>query len=493
MFGSMSGSMSAVSNKPCLNRELLAKLRSMTETIKMLSTENVALREENDQLMSVRDDGMTAKGKRSRSDLTEEVIFTEFIFPVDDTEDVVKLRSMIQSYEKQVNDLSGKVKTLEQTVELKEKQPAASVPQQEKDKYKSLARRLKEERNQYRDLVEEKKQEQGELKVEIEKMTEIIGDLRDNCGKLQEELLQVRNDSPRRVREKAIQTTGPVRRSSLSEASPRARITPKRTRSTITPPSSSSGSSSPRQSQISRSIELSKPKIRNTAATSLPSSPAKGARIVKPVQRSPSNSSIPPKNLASPKPSPARVSPGKISRIPTPSKSKIPVKPQPRASVPDYDDSDEILYINEESLTGSDDNMDVVTEMPRKMTEKMDVEPTPPSAENIQPVFPPPLIAEETANSEPEFPAPPRPEDLEALSLEAEMTAVPPPPPPIEEEPPITTPRTLRRADSMRQRMAAKRIQRTWKHFYQEVNYLNTVGHHTLTLCNSRTPKLLTI
>ena len=68
----MSGSMSAVSNKPCLNRELLAKLRSMTETIKMLSTENVALREENDQLMSVRDDGMTAKGKSSQSDLTEE-------------------------------------------------------------------------------------------------------------------------------------------------------------------------------------------------------------------------------------------------------------------------------------------------------------------------------------------------------------------------------------------------------------------------------------
>jgi hypothetical protein len=30
----------------CLFRELVSKLRSMTETIKMLSTENVALREE---------------------------------------------------------------------------------------------------------------------------------------------------------------------------------------------------------------------------------------------------------------------------------------------------------------------------------------------------------------------------------------------------------------------------------------------------------------
>ena len=58
MAGSMTGSlsgMSAVSNKPCLNRELVAKLRSMTETIKMLSTENVALREENDHLVGVRD------------------------------------------------------------------------------------------------------------------------------------------------------------------------------------------------------------------------------------------------------------------------------------------------------------------------------------------------------------------------------------------------------------------------------------------------------
>ena len=48
--------MSAVSNKPCLNRELVAKLRSMTETIKMLSTENVSLREVNDQLAAVREE-----------------------------------------------------------------------------------------------------------------------------------------------------------------------------------------------------------------------------------------------------------------------------------------------------------------------------------------------------------------------------------------------------------------------------------------------------
>jgi hypothetical protein len=39
-------------------RELVSKLRSMTETIKMLSTENVVLREENDNLLARSINGM---------------------------------------------------------------------------------------------------------------------------------------------------------------------------------------------------------------------------------------------------------------------------------------------------------------------------------------------------------------------------------------------------------------------------------------------------
>ena len=101
----------------------------------MLSTENVALREENDQLMTVRDDGMTEDAN--------------------DNNKVVKLKSLVHNYEKQVNDLSVKVRGLEESVECKEKQPP--VQQQEKDKCKSLARRLKDERNQYKELVEEKR------------------------------------------------------------------------------------------------------------------------------------------------------------------------------------------------------------------------------------------------------------------------------------------------------------------------------------------------
>merc|ERR1711997_508318 len=63
-----------------------------------------------------------------------------------------------------------------------------------KDKYKTLARRLKEERNQYRETCEEKQKEQEELKVEMEKMSELIGELRENCQKLQTELLDSRNN-----------------------------------------------------------------------------------------------------------------------------------------------------------------------------------------------------------------------------------------------------------------------------------------------------------
>ena len=78
--------------------------------------------------------------------------------------------------------------------------------------------------------------------------------------------------------------------------------------------------------------------------------------------------------------------------------------------------------------------------------------------------FPPPPIPEEAPEPEPEFPAPPAAADLEQLSIETEMRDT------VTTDPSITTPRTLRRADSMRQRVAARRIQRTWKHFYQEVS-----------------------
>jgi len=70
---------------------------------------------------------------------------------------------------------------------------------------------------------------------------------------------------------------------------------------------------------------------------------------------------------------------------------------------------------------------------------------------------------EEIINSDSEFPLPPAPAELEKLSMEAEDLFIP------HDDPMITTPRTLRRANSLRQKVAARRIQRTWKHFYQEL------------------------
>ena len=288
----------------------------------------------------------------------------------------------------------------------------------------------------------------------------------------------------------------------------RAKITPKRTRSTVSSNSgSSSGQASPRQTQASRVIELSKPKIRNTA--SVPNCPAKGPRIVKPVQRS--NSGLPkscPSPSPSPKPSPrhqatrpSSSSPSKIpspsvSKIPTPSRSRIPVKgshTRPPVTA-DHHDNDEVLFISEEGVATSDDSMEVSeTRSPfpgRKMMARRDSRESRSSSNTMEVEeeeeiveegndddFPPPPIPEEAPElPPPEFPAPPAPADLEKMSLEAEMSS---PRRPEEErrpvteleaDPMITTPRTLRRADSMRQRMAARRIQRTWKHFYQEVS-----------------------
>merc|ERR1719242_945155 len=189
--------------------------------------------------------------------------------------------------------MGSKVASLEASlVESREKTAAAPSGQGERDKYKALARRLKEERNQYKEMLENKNTEQAELQVEMDKMTEMIGELRENCNALQKDLLSARQDDVRK-QNVSVQTgsTGisgipPVRRASLTELSPRARLSPKRTISNISQSSLSSNSSSPRSaSQLQKSIELSRPKQRSASMSSCSSSPAKGARIAKPVAR----------------------------------------------------------------------------------------------------------------------------------------------------------------------------------------------------------------
>ena len=47
---SVAGSLNGLASRPSLNKELMQKLRSMTETIKMLSDENFTLKNENESL-----------------------------------------------------------------------------------------------------------------------------------------------------------------------------------------------------------------------------------------------------------------------------------------------------------------------------------------------------------------------------------------------------------------------------------------------------------
>lgn len=49
-YRTSSGSLNGLASRPSLNKELMQKLRSMTETIKMLSQENTTLRTENEEL-----------------------------------------------------------------------------------------------------------------------------------------------------------------------------------------------------------------------------------------------------------------------------------------------------------------------------------------------------------------------------------------------------------------------------------------------------------
>ena len=108
----------------------------------------------------------------------------------EDYEDLTKpqLVSLVVSYDEKLKALSSELSTLRRSRAASES--GAGAKGQERDKYKALARRLKEERNQYKETCEDKLKEQERLKVEMEKMSELIGELRENCQQLQRELLQ---------------------------------------------------------------------------------------------------------------------------------------------------------------------------------------------------------------------------------------------------------------------------------------------------------------
>lgn len=164
------------------------KLRSMTETIKMLSKENEILRGENNDLARL----SKSDTNGDSNDLKSGGVYGDL-----SRNDLI---SLTMSYDEKVKALTEEVCALQKEIHQQRLLTATEVEAAtqtmkssgEKDKYKALARRLKEERNQYRETCEEKQKEQSALKDEMEKMSELISELRENCQKLQSELLEVR-------------------------------------------------------------------------------------------------------------------------------------------------------------------------------------------------------------------------------------------------------------------------------------------------------------
>ncbi|XP_059094769.1 uncharacterized protein DDB_G0284459-like isoform X3 [Tigriopus californicus] len=380
-YRTSSGSLNGLGSRPSLNKELMQKLRSMTETIKMLSQENSSLRTENEEL---RDDMLVDNTPTPSMPPDNHVPqSSEIIAPKmdsqknNDYDDLSKpqLISLILSYDAKVKALTTEV------AELARCRDEVHTKSAEKDKYKALARRLKEERNQYKESLDDKLNEQSELKDEMEKMSELIGDLRENCQQLRDELLLCRSNSqskdyPSEFISVGTQVRFPEqksRASSLSnmkkgsapslESVRRAKAvygpakatasSAGKTRSSVSNSTSSSIVSlrdDPKQKPSPRGSPIKKPQMSGvrSPAHGVRGTPSKsgGPRIAKPVVKpspvqmsSPSKKPLssrssspltPPKsitsNTSSGKPSPLHQgsSPARISRIPQPSPSRIP-------------------------------------------------------------------------------------------------------------------------------------------------------------------------
>ena len=175
--------------KPSLSKELMQKLRSMTETIKMLSDENAQLRTQNEEILREKKEVMVRTGGTGNGNGRRPMGGSNGLY---DDLDKTQLVELVLSYDEKLKALSSEVSELQKKLKAAdeasreiEAASAASKSSAEKDKYKQLARRLKEERNSYRDSLDAKQKEQADLKVEMEKMSGLISELRVNCQTLQ--------------------------------------------------------------------------------------------------------------------------------------------------------------------------------------------------------------------------------------------------------------------------------------------------------------------
>ena len=170
-----------------LSKELMQKLRSMTETIKMLSDENEMLKRENERIRDEEEGVYTVikheVGKvggpqtgPKHSTTAKKISNPAIVRPSEggyDDMNKSELVSLTKAYDQKVKALSDEILTLQRDIlrqsnEQMEKEGKTEHDEDNndklqkndtgasKDKYKTLARRLKEERNQYRDTCEEK-------------------------------------------------------------------------------------------------------------------------------------------------------------------------------------------------------------------------------------------------------------------------------------------------------------------------------------------------
>ena len=201
---------SSATTRHSLSKELMQKLRSMTETIKMLSDENEMLKRENERIKDEEEGvytvikhevgkiggGASTTNKNSSLGLAKKIsgtgvgVANKSLLPQTsrlpnsdggyDDMNKTELVSLTKAYDQKVKALSDEIQTLQKEILRQTKEHNAvrfetNMDEEDgkdklqmystgikndtgasKDKYKTLARRLKEERNQYRETCEEK-------------------------------------------------------------------------------------------------------------------------------------------------------------------------------------------------------------------------------------------------------------------------------------------------------------------------------------------------
>ena len=122
----------------------MQKLRSMTETIKMLSDENAQLRTQNEEILRTKIEETARNQRKKPNGLYDDLDKHQLV------DLVLSYDEKLKALSSEVSELQKKLKAADEASREVEVATQTSKTTAEKDKYKQLARRLKEERNTYR-------------------------------------------------------------------------------------------------------------------------------------------------------------------------------------------------------------------------------------------------------------------------------------------------------------------------------------------------------